>query len=84
MGQAFDQAWAEVAGNFGDSPMEIERARLRLAKAVLCVATDGSTDVAALKSGTLQAMAMYYRSGIQSTVGKVLDTLNGNSPSAHF
>jgi hypothetical protein len=40
---------------------EIEGARLRLAEAMLSVATEGSTDVAALKAGALQAMAMHYR-----------------------
>ena len=58
MGEAFDQAWTEVAGNFGNSPVEIEGARLRLAKAMLSVATEDTTDVAALKAGALQAMAL--------------------------
>ena len=65
MGQAFDQAWAEIAGHFGDSPTQIEDARLKLAEALLSLATDGSTDVAALRAGALQAMAMDYRSGIR-------------------
>jgi hypothetical protein len=61
MGQAFDQAWTEIAGNFGNSPVEIEGARLKLANAMLSVAAEGSTDVAALKAGALQAMALDYR-----------------------
>jgi hypothetical protein len=65
MGKAFDQAWAEIAGHFGDNPTQIENARLKLAEALLSVATDGSTDVAALKAGALQAMALDYRSGIR-------------------
>jgi len=60
IGKAFDLAWAEIAGNFGDSPIQIEAARLRLADAVLSVATDGSTDIAALKNGALQVMAQDY------------------------
>jgi len=68
MGQAFDQAWTEIAGNFGESPLEIESARLRLAEATLSIAAEDSTDVEALKAGTLQAMAIYYRSGIRPTV----------------
>jgi hypothetical protein len=68
MGQAFDQAWTEIAGNFGDSPWEVERARQRLAKVMLSVAGEGSTDVAALKAGALHEMAMYYRSGIRPTL----------------
>jgi len=68
IGEAFDQAWAQIAGNFGDSPTQVENARLRLADALLSVATEESTDVAALKDGALQAMAMDYRSGIRPTV----------------
>src|SRR5688572_26967192 len=62
MGEAFDEAWAEIAEHFGDSSTH---ARLKLAEAMLSVANDGSTDVAALKAGALQAMAMDYRSGIR-------------------
>jgi hypothetical protein len=65
MGEAFDQAWAQIAKNFGDSPSEVENARLRLAEAMLSIATEGSTDVAVLKTGALQAMALDYRSGIR-------------------
>ena len=70
MGQAFDQAWTEIAGNFGDTPLEVERARQRLAKAMLSIAmlsvdSEGSTDVAVLKTGALNEMALYYRSDIR-------------------
>jgi hypothetical protein len=57
MEEAFDQAWALIAGKFGVSPLEVESARLRLAEAILSVATEGSTDVAALKADALHAMA---------------------------
>jgi hypothetical protein len=67
LGEAFDQAWAEIAGNFGDIPFEIENAKLRLAEAMLSVATEGSMDVAVLRAGALQAMALDYRSGIWPT-----------------
>jgi hypothetical protein len=65
VGETFDQAWAEIASNFGD--IEIEDARLRLAEAMLSVATESSTDVAALRAGALQAMALDYRSVIRPT-----------------
>jgi hypothetical protein len=65
MGEAFDQAWAEIAGNFGRGSDQIVNARLRLADAMLSIATEGNTDVNALKRGALQAMAMDYRSGIR-------------------
>lgn len=67
VGQAFDEAWAEIAGRVGTLPIEVESARLRLAEAMLSVATEGSTDVAALKAGALQAMAMDYRTGLRVT-----------------
>ena len=68
MGDAFDQAWAQIAGNFGDSPSQVENAKLRLAEAMLSVATEDSKDVATLKAGALQAMALDYRSGIRPAV----------------
>jgi hypothetical protein len=61
MEQAFDQAWSEIAGNFGDSASEIQSARLSLARAMLSVATEAGTDVATLKARALQMMALSYR-----------------------
>jgi hypothetical protein len=66
MGQAFDQAWAEIAGNFGASLLEVEAARLKLAEAVLSVAAEGSTDVAVLKNNALHWMLMDYGWGFRS------------------
>jgi len=40
IGQAFDEAWAEVALHFSGDPLIEEGARLALANAVLSVATD--------------------------------------------
>jgi len=42
MGQAFDEAWAEIVGNFGSEPQDVEKARRRLAKALLSVANEDS------------------------------------------
>jgi hypothetical protein len=61
MGRAFEEAWAEIAGNFGDHPVDIEAARLRLATALLSVASEDSRDAEALKRGALGAMALAYR-----------------------
>jgi hypothetical protein len=61
IGRAFDEAWREIAGNFGSDPVEIEAARLKLANAVLSVAAEDSRDAEALKNGALQAMALRYR-----------------------
>jgi hypothetical protein len=61
IGEAFDAAWAEIAGNFGDDPADTENARLKLANAVLSIADDGSRDVEILKNAALQRMALDYR-----------------------
>jgi hypothetical protein len=55
--EAFDQTWARLAPIFSDVPGEIETARIRLAEAILSVTTEGSTDVVALKTNALYAMA---------------------------
>ena len=61
IGQAFDEAWQEIAGNFGSDPQQIEAGRLRLAEAVLSVAHEDSRDVRVLKRAALQRMALDYR-----------------------
>ena len=61
IGQAFDQAWKDISGNFGNDPFDIERARLRLANAVLSIAYEDNRDVAVLKRAALQRMALDYR-----------------------
>jgi hypothetical protein len=59
--QAFDDAWRDIGGNFGNDPSDIEADRSRLAKAVLSVADEDSRDADAVKNGALQAMALDYR-----------------------
>jgi hypothetical protein len=78
MGQAFDEAWVLIAGNFG-TPQETEIAKLLLAEAILSVATQGSCDVFALKSGALHALAMDYgyRSQVQPAQARAAN--NGRS-----
>jgi hypothetical protein len=61
MGQAFDEAWNTIAGNFGHDAADIEKARLRLAHALLSIAREDSRDVEALKTAALEAMALGYR-----------------------
>ena len=63
MGEAFDAAWAEIAGDFGNDPLVIEAARIKLANAILSIATENSRDVEALKQAALQAMARSSRPG---------------------
>jgi hypothetical protein len=40
MGQAFDEAWQTIEGNFGNDPQDIEKARLRLARDWRAVASE--------------------------------------------
>jgi hypothetical protein len=61
LGQAFDEAWTQIADNFGSEPPVIDSARLKLAQALLSVADDESRDVEALKQAALQRMALDYR-----------------------
>ena len=61
IGDAFDAAWAEIASNFGNGPVVIEAARLKLANAVLSVASEDSRDVEALKRAALEVMARSSR-----------------------
>jgi hypothetical protein len=61
IGQAFDEAWIEIAGNFGNVPVDLDNARYRLATALLSVASEDSRDVDVLKQAALQIMALDYR-----------------------
>ena len=59
--QAFDEAWRDIAGNFGDDSPDIERARNRLARAILSIADDDCHDVSVLRQAALQQMALDYK-----------------------
>ena len=61
IGQAFDAAWADIAGNFGSDPQDVERARLRLARAMLSVADEDSRKIEVLKRAALEQIALDYR-----------------------
>jgi hypothetical protein len=61
IGQAFDAAWADIEGNFGEEPERVAAARLKLANVMLSVADNDSRDVQALKRAALQALAKDYR-----------------------
>ena len=63
---AFDAAWAELAPTFGDKFEDVDRARTRLAHAVLAAADEGSREVADLKCSALQIIDIIYRRGSNS------------------
>lgn len=60
IGEAFDSAWSEIAGNFGNDPVNIDNARLKLATSLLSVASEDSRDVEVLKKAALHRMALDY------------------------
>ena len=62
--QAFDDAWTEIAGNYGSDPLAIEAARLKLANAILSVIDDNSRDpvAAAMSVGAAPAHGSQTRS----------------------
>jgi hypothetical protein len=61
----FEQTWARISPIFCNIPDEVEAARLRLAKAMLSVATEGITDRATLKNRAVEAMAKHCSSRVR-------------------
>lgn len=60
--EAFDSAWAEIAPNFdANDPKQIERARIRLAHAILVVASEDGNDPSALRRSARQIMGLAYK-----------------------
>ena len=60
IGQAFDAAWVQIAGYFGNDPIDIKKGRIRLAHAVLSVADDDGRDVGVLRQAALERMASAF------------------------
>jgi PAS domain S-box-containing protein len=56
IGQAFDEAWASIAEKFPEG-VDAETARVKLAVAILAVATEDSRDAAALQQAALRTFA---------------------------
>ena len=59
VGEAFDQAWAEIASHFASDSVA-------LCNAILSVASEDSRDVEVLKKAGLQPMARNYKLPIGS------------------
>jgi hypothetical protein len=58
IGEAFDEAWTDTAPKFGNFLEDVQKARERLARAMLSIANEDSRDVAVLKEAALQRMAL--------------------------
>jgi hypothetical protein len=65
--QAFDEAWGSIADNY-KSAEQVEAARIRLANAMLSVASDGSRDVEILKHAALRVMEATTPADAKTTV----------------
>jgi len=62
LGQAFDAAWADIAGFYGDDPSIVQDARNKLADALLRAADrDGANDVEGMRRAALTMMALSFR-----------------------
>jgi pyridoxine 5'-phosphate synthase PdxJ len=61
MSEAFDAALTQIADTYGNDPVDIEKGRLRLANAVLAVASKKSRHIERLKRAALEAMALGYK-----------------------
>jgi hypothetical protein len=58
---AFEAAWGDIADNFRNEAAQIETTRLKLASALLSIASEESRNVEVLKKAALQRMALDYR-----------------------
>jgi|SoiMethySBSTD1v2_1073268.scaffolds.fasta_scaffold155588_2 hypothetical protein len=70
IGQAFDEVWGEFAGKFGAHLVAIEAARLKLADALLSIASEETRDVEVLKCFASRAMARHYREALAERPSK--------------
>ena len=62
LNQAFDAAWADIAGFYGDDPSIVEDARNKLADALLKAADrDGAQDVEAMRRAALTMLALSFK-----------------------
>ena len=61
--QAFDGAWAEMVGDFGDNVLAKQAARLKLANVILDLGRDGGHDPEWIKNAALKTMARNRRTG---------------------
>ena len=56
LGQAFDAAWAQIAGNLSGQADGVEAARLKLAMIILSLAGSGMPDASQLTKSAVQMM----------------------------
>jgi hypothetical protein len=64
--QSFDDAWGSIAADFGDNPLAIQAARVKLANIILSVPHHQQSDAVLIKNSALQLMALDSRTGSNS------------------
>ena len=72
IGEVFDQASARINRIFGNDPDATEVERVRLAEAILFVATEGNTDVEDLKNRVIVELAKTTGDAGVAAAGKLL------------
>jgi hypothetical protein len=60
IGKTFDQASVRIERICGNDPVAVETARIRLAQAILSVATEGNSDIKDLKNRAIVELAKQY------------------------
>lgn len=66
LGEAFEDAWAEIAPGVSTDPNVVDAARLSLAEIVLVIAKAGPIDRDRIKAGAVDAFRQKHRIGNQS------------------
>jgi pyocin large subunit-like protein len=64
--ESFDRAWESIAANFGNNPLAIQAARVKLANIILSMPHDYQSDAEQIKNAALKMMAHDYRTGSSS------------------
>jgi len=75
IGQAFDEAWEEVASTFGRDLQDSETARMTLASAVLSIADEDTRNVEVLKVPRCSA----WRSTIVAATSSISPAAEGHT-----
>jgi hypothetical protein len=64
--ESFDRAWESIAADFGDNPLAIQAARVKLANIILSMPHHHQSDVDQIKNSALKMMARDCRTGSNS------------------
>jgi hypothetical protein len=54
--RSFDEAWGSITATFGDNPLAIQAARVKLANIILSIPHHQQSDAAQIKNSALMAL----------------------------